>query len=351
MRQFSALIWLLFLGLIGLVASCSTQESEKKKHAEELDKTERVRIIALKNEEITRTVDYTATLEPYNEVHMAPTSPGKIEAIYVEMSDYVRKGEDLVRMNDAQLNQAQIQLNNLEMDYLRLDTLKKLGSISAQQYDQIKAQYESAKENVQFLKKNTILEAPFNGIISGKYFEAGEMYSGSPVPNVGKAAILSIIQVEKLKAIVSISEKYFPSIEKGMGVSLQFDVYPGETFAGEIFRIAPTIDPESRSFEIEVSINNQDERLRPGMFGRVTIGLEQETAKVLPAIAVLKMQGSNIRYLFIEKNGKAKRIEVTLGKRFDDKVEVISDKLKVGDHIIVEGQARLLEGDTVEVLE
>ncbi|MGQ8335916.1 efflux RND transporter periplasmic adaptor subunit [Sunxiuqinia sp. A32] len=350
MKQLNTFIFILAISALSLT-SCSDKKAEDgKKTNIEVAKAERVRTIILENQEITRTIEYTSTLVPFNIVHMAPTSPGRIEAINVEMGDKVRKGDELVRMNDAQLNQAMIQLNNLETDYSRLDTLKKLGSIAQQQYDQLKAQYEVAKENVQFLQKNTILEAPFNGVISGKYFEAGEMYSGAPVATVGKAAILSIIQVERLKAIVSISEKYFPSIHNGMEVSLQFDVYPGETFNGKIFRISPTINPQSRSFEVEVSVNNPTAKLRPGMFGRVTIGLEKTNANVLPALAILKMQGSNIRYLFVDNKGKAKRIEVQLGKRYDDKVEVISDELKLGDRVIIEGQARLLDEMPIEVL-
>ncbi|KOH42554.1 hypothetical protein NC99_46420 [Sunxiuqinia dokdonensis] len=340
-----------FIGLLAVLAisSCSAPKEEAETNTESGRLVERVRVTTLAKEEITRSIEYSASLEPFNTVHMVPASPGRIEAIHVELGDRVGKGQELVRMNDAQLNQARIQLNNLKADYARLDTLKKLGSIAEQQYEQLQAQYEAAKENVDFLEDNTLLLAPFNGLISGKYHEAGEMYSGSPVAEIGKAAILTIIQVDKLKAIVSISEKYFPNIQKGMPVSVTFDVYPGEKFAGQVFRIAPTINPQSRSFEIEVSMDNPAGKLRPGMFGRVTIGLENTEATVLPALAILKMQGSNVRYLFVERNGKAKRVEVTLGDRFDDKVEVISSELQSGDQIIVEGQARLLDGALVEV--
>jgi multidrug efflux pump subunit AcrA (membrane-fusion protein) len=87
------------------------------------------------------------------------------------------------------------------------------------------------------------------------------------------------------------------------------------------------------------------------MFTRITIDLEKTNALVLPAVAVLKMQGSNVRYLFVNENGKAKRIEVELGNRFDDKVEVISEELKIGDKVVVNGQARLLNGMEIEVVE
>lgn len=350
MNKLNTTLAVLALGIAGLT-SCTSQQADKNANAEQTEKIEHVRITVMEPEVITRTVVYTASMEPFNVVHMAPTTPGRIEKINVETGDRVREGQELVRMNDVQLKQAEIQLNNLQIEYNRLDTLNKLGSVAPQQYDQLKTQYDVAKENVAYIRKNTILVAPFNGIISGKYFEPGEMYSGSPVASIGKAAIISIIQVEKLKAIVSVSETYLPFVKNGMEVKLNFDVYPNETFTGKVILISPTINMQSRTFEIEIGVNNPGEKLRPGMFGRVTIPLEQTNALVLPAESILKMQGSNVRYLFKEENGVAKRLEVELGQRFDDKIEVISKDLKQGDHIIVEGQARLLDGNKVQVVQ
>ena len=85
------------------------------------------------------------------------------------------------------------------------------------------------------------------------------------------------------------------------------------------------------------------------MYCRVVLELGKVKALVVPALAVLKMQGSNERYIFLEKDGTAKRIIVTLGKRFDDLVEVESSELHEGDHLIIYGQARLLDGMRVQI--
>jgi RND family efflux transporter MFP subunit len=333
-----------------IVFSC-TQQADKQAVETTRASREVVRVLTLGEEEIARSVEYTSTLEPFNEVHLAPSTPGKIEAIRVEIGDRVNKGDVLIQMDDAQLIQSKIQTNNLQTDFSRLDTLRMAGSIAQQQYDQLASQYEMARKNVEFLSENTTITAPFSGVISGKYFENGEIYSGSPIATVGKAAIVSLIQIDELKAIVSISEKYFPSVKKGMEAKIKVDVYPDMEFTGKIYNIYPTINPQSRSFDVEVSINNSKNLLRPGMFTRITIDLEKTNALVLPAVAVLKMQGSNVRYLFVNENGKAKRIEVELGNRFDDKVEVISKELKIGDKVVVNGQARLLNGMEIEVVE
>lgn len=312
-------------------------------------RVEPIKVIQLSTQKVSHTIEYQATLEAFEEIHLAPASPGRIDAIHGEVGDKVSKGALLVQMDRTQLHQAEVQLKNITTNFKRYDTLQKVGSIAQQQYDQLETQYEVAKSNVDFLKENTKLISPFNGVISGKYFEAGEMYSAVPNTASGKAAILSLVQIDKLKAIVAISEKYFPQIKNGMSTTVTSDIYPGKTFSGRVSLVHPTINAASRTFDVEVTIDNSQRILRPGMFSRVTFSPDETEAILLPALAVLKMQGSNDRYLFIEQNGIAKRIPVTLGQRFDDNVEVISDQLKLGDNIVISGQARLLDGMKVKV--
>ena len=334
-----------------ILTSCmQNPKKDESNQSSESSKKEIVKVMELQYRTVARSVEYPATLEANEEVHMVPASPGRIEEINAEIGDRVTIGTALVQMDRTQLHQAEIQLKNLELDFRRLDTLAKYGSVAQQQYDQLKTQYEVAKSNVDFLRENTRLLAPFNGVISGRYFEPGEMFSGTPNTQAGKAAVLSIVQIDKLKAIVSISETYFPMVKKGIAASVKIDTYGERNFTGNILRIHPTINPLDRTFQVEVLINNRENLLRPGMFCRVTFDLDQEEALLLPSIAVLKMQGSNDRYLFVNENGKAKRISVTIGKRYDDDIEVFSDELKPGEQVIVTGQARLLDGMQVEVV-
>lgn len=336
---------------LAIMVSCSQGEPKEKLQTGETSqaKKEMVRVMELQMQTVARSIEYPATLTAYDEVHLAPASPGRIEGIFAEVGDRVVKGAPLVQMDRTQLHQAEIQLKNLETDFARLDTLAKYGSIAQQPYDQMKTQLDITKSNVEFLKENTRLLAPFNGIISGRYFEPGEMYSGAPNTQAGKAAVLSIVQIDRLKAIVALSEKYFPQVKNGMEATVGIDIYPNQAFTGRVERVHPTIDPSNRTFNVEIIINNREGLLRPGMFSRITFDLDKEEAILLPSMAVLKMQGSNDRYLFVEKNGVAKRISVTIGKRYDDDIEVFSDSLHPGDHIIIAGQSRLLDGIPVEV--
>jgi len=308
-----------------------------------------VQIVPLAKTKISRTIDYTATILPFEEVNMAPSTPGRIDRIYVEVGDRINKGDELFLMDRTQLYQQKVQLSSLEKDLSRLDTLLRSGSAKQQQYDQMKTQYEVLKTNVEFMEQNTLLRAPFYGIVTGKYFEDGEMYSGTPTTTAGRAAVVTVQQVNPLKVNVGISEQYYPLIRKGMKAEIIADVYSGEKFTGTIFRIAPTINPATRSFIAEIEVPNRKDLLKPGMFVRVSMDLGEVETFVVPAGTVLLQEGTNIRYVFVEENGIAKRVEVVLGKRFDDKLEIISDNLKEGDRLVSEGQSRLLNNDKIEI--
>ena len=123
------------------------------------------------------------------------------------------------------------------------------------------------------------------------------------------------------------------------------DVYKGEKFTGTVFRIAPTINAGSRSFITELELPNKNDLLKPGMFVRVSMDLGEVETFVVPANTVLMQEGTNIRFVFLEKNNVAERVEVTLGKRFDDQLEILSSNIKEGDMLVTEGQARLINGD------
>ena len=315
-------------------------------------KPEMVKVLKLEYQKISKSVEYSSTLKAFEEVHLVSATPGKIDEILVEVGSRVRRGDLLVKMDQTQFLQSMLQLKNLEADFNRLDTLQKVGGISQQQFEQVRTQYEITRANVEFLKKNAQLTAPFDGVVSGKYFEEGEMYSGVPNTMSGKAAIISIVQINPLKAIVSIPETYFPSITTGMKTTISCDLYPDQTYPGTIFRKYPTIDPASHSFEIEIQVSNPGEKLRPGMFSRVFINLGETSALIVPAIAVVKQEGTNDRYIYLVKEGNtARKIRVEIGERYDDRFEIISDEIQSGDQIIVSGQEKLKDNSPVVIVE
>jgi RND family efflux transporter MFP subunit len=338
---------LLFVIMGTTMVSCATSQGEQDEKKERT--IEKVSAVTIEEKLVERTVDYPCTLNPFEENYLAPASPARIEKIYVEVSNHVKQGQIIAQMDRTQLVQAETQLKTLKLDYDRLDTLAKLGSVARQQFDQIKGQYDITKSNVDFLTENTQLLAPFTGVIADKYFEDGELYSGAPNTAAGKAALVRLIQIDNLKAFVNVPEQYFPKITSGMKVEIVSEIYPDETFEGTVFRIHPTIDPTSHNFQIEVKIPNGKQKLRPGMYTHVSLGMGEEKALIVPGGAVLKLQGSNDRYVFVVDNNKAKRVTVLPGKRYDENVEIISDEIKAGDKIITKGQSRLSDGVEIEL--
>jgi RND family efflux transporter MFP subunit len=308
-----------------------------------------VKTQVLAMDSIHRTLDYTANVIAFEELYFAPSQPGRISAINVEVGDRVQKGQELVKMEQTQLTQALLQVEEARRNYLRMDTLYNLNSIPKQQYDQVKTQYEIALSNLEFLQDNTVLTAPFSGVVTEKYYEAGEVYSGAPNTQVGKAAIVTLMQISKVKAVVSISEQYFAEITEGMTAELTTDNYPGRVFVGRIYKLYPTIDAATRTFKVEILIDNKKELLRPGMYANVAIQLKLERVLLVPSIAVVKEDGTNNRYVFIHENGIARKVNVEVGMRRNDRVEVISNKIKPGVELVVAGQSKLMDGDEVDV--
>ena len=343
------LIQYILAGML-FIGCSSSGGSDKNQEAADDQRTEPVRVMEVAYADVARSATYTANLQAYREVHLVPATPGRISKIFVEPGNRVTEGQVVVEMDQTQLHQALVQMSSIETDYRRIDTLRRVGSVSQQQYDQISTQFDLIRSNVAFLKENTRLVAPFSGKVSGKYFENGEMFSGAPNTAAGKAAILSIVQTNRLKALVNVAERFYPNVKQGMTVKIQSDLYSDQVFPGTVSAIYPVIDPATRTFKIEITVPNQQDMLIPGMFARAILEFDQVQAIVVPSLAIMKLQGSNERFVFLEQDGRAKRVVVELGDRYDEMVELISDEISTGDKLIIAGQSRLLDGTPVSVI-
>ncbi len=332
---------LVSLSTIALVlSSCS---GDKVKSTETTTKKfENVKTQILEKKPIARNLEFSTTLIAYDKMAVAPTSPGRIQKILVEVGTRVSKNQLLVEMDKSNYLQSKVTFENLETDFQRVSKLNESNNISKQVYDQTKAKYEAAKTSLQDLEKNTFLRAPFSGVVSAKNYENGELYSGNPV--------LTLVDMSSLKATINIPETYYPLVRKGMHVDLTSDIYPNQTFPAAIDIVYPTIDESTHTFSVQLKVPNTKQVLRPGMFARVGMQLDKIETITVPYQAVLKLQGSNERYVFLNNNGIAKRVSVKLGDRFDDRVEIISSEIKQGDELVVLGQARLNEGSKLNIV-
>lgn len=319
------------------IASCE----QKKTQDETAVREELVETTVIHNQQITRILDFSTNLEGYQTENVAPSMQGRIEHIYTEVGTPVKKGQLLVRMDQNQYNNTKLSFANLEVELSRIEALQESGAISKQTYDKTKLSYDQTKETLSYLEKNTFVKAQFEGVISAKNYEDGELYGGQP--------ILVLTQINNLKALISVPESYFPQVKKGMKVEIRSDIYPGETFPASIEVIYPTIDKSSHTFQVKLIIPNASLKLRPGMYVHTELSMGLDKALLAPYNAVQKLTGSNERYIFLNEDGIAKRVFVETGARYDEYVEIISSEVKDGDILVTVGQARIVDGSKLKV--
>ena len=325
--------------LSAFIASCGA----KKDAQQEEERIENVKVSKLVKQKVSREIELSTTLQGYETMKIAPSVTGTIEHIYVEVGSRVNAGDLLVRMDQKQLNTTKLTFANASVEFERVKVLHETGTVTQQAFDQAKLAYDQTKENLEFLTDNTFVKALFGGVISAKNYEDGELYNGNP--------ILELTQTHQLKALISIPESYIPNIKKGMNLMVASDVYPNQEFPAIIEIVYPTIDPNTHTFQVKLKMTNSENKLRPGMYVRTTLKLGEVDGLMVPYQAVLKLTGSNERYVFINDNGVAKRVRVTLGNRFNELIEIIADELKEGDELITVGQAKLIDGIRLNVME
>lgn len=294
-------------------------------------------------QDIDQISTFTATVEAMKVNNIAPQAPLRIKELYAEVGDHVKEGQKLVDLDDYSLRQMAIQLENNKIEFERVDELYAVGGVSKSEWDARKLAYDISKTNYNNLAENTVLLAPISGIVTARNYDIGDMYSsGNP--------IYVVEQIRPVKLKVNISEALFTSIKKGMEVDITFDAYGDEQFKGTVSLIYPTIDPQTRTFPVEVKVSNQDEKVRPGMFARVSVAHGTENRVLAPDLAITKQTGSGDRYIFVVKaDNTVSYQKVEVGQRLDDKFEIISG-VEDGDMVVTSGQTRLNKGKKVEIV-
>jgi RND family efflux transporter MFP subunit len=326
------------LPIIGLMLLVSC--TEKKQDAGEETRV-KVKTIIARQQVVDKTETYTANVQADVINQITPALPGRIEKICVEIGDRVNKGQLLVQMESSSLQQQTSQLANLERDYERYSELLKVGGIAQQTVDQVKTQIDVLKAAMKNVEDNTQLRSPINGVVTARNYDNGNVFAQQP--------ILTIQQLNPLKAILNISESNFAKVKIGMPVDLRLSVYEDETFSGKVSLIYPIIDATTHTFGVEVSISNRDLKVRPGMFARVTLNFGSQEKVVLPDVAIQKQSGSNDKYVYTVENGAASYRKVELGQRLGDQYEILSG-ISAGQEVVIAGQARLIDGTKVEII-
>lgn len=328
------------LMLAGVVFSCKSGEGEAV--AVETEAIPQVRTQQVFEREVEQIETFTATVEAEVKNNISPMMSLRIKQVLVEVGDNVKKGQILARLDATNLEQAKLKMVNDSIEFARIDQLYQVGGISKSNWDAMKMAANVSRSNYNNLLENTILRSPVNGIVTARNYDAGDMYAMA-------APVYVVEQITPVKLMVNVSEKLFTQIKKGMEVDVKLDVYGDELFKGKVSLVYPTINAATRTFPVEITIPNGNQRVRPGMFARVTFSYGTANHVVVPDQAVVKQTGSGDKYVYVYNNGTIEFKKVELGRRLGTEYELIGG-VASGDNVVTEGHSRVVNGGKAEVV-
>lgn len=335
-----------------LLPACSSDGN--KKDGADGETKPLVKVETVDRQEVVQEGIYTATVEPDLLNNISASAPNRIKKILVDEGMQVAKGETLVILDDVntstyqmQVDNAKANLENVKLNYDRAVELLKIGGGTQQNVDQMQLQLTNAENalanaerTLRNVTENTVLVSPISGVVTKRNYDPGDM--------TGSLPILTIARVRPVKIVINVSESELSKIKKGMPAIVTFDTYGNEEFQGTITMVSPTVDAASRTFGCEITVPNNDERILPGMFGRVRLNLGVENHVVVPDLAIVKQPGSGNHYVYVYKDGKVSYCKVELGQRLGKSYELLSG-VEPGSQVVISGQSRLADGIEVEL--
>lgn len=309
-------------------------------------------------------------------VDVAPRTNGRLLTVSVQMGDPVRRGQVIGKIEDreiveqvsqaeasqqvskATIRQREADLNVAKLNFDRSKNLFERQLLAKQalddaesrylaaeaQIDLSKAQLAQAEARLQELKinlQNTNVTSPVDGYVGKRNVDPGAMVSQN-------TPIASVVDISKLKMVVNVVEKDIRLVTVGDSGDVDVDAYPGEKFHGRIARVAPVLDPATRTATMEIEIANNDKRLKPGMYARVSLTVEErKNTLVAPKTAVIDFENKRGVWTPNDDN-RAKFVPVQLGIEDTDRIEILGG-LKEGDRIVTTGATAVRNNDQLVV--
>lgn len=332
---------LMFMFMAASLVACNSTSEKSTDVAETTETAVTIKTAVAEVQTVDVLETYTSEIMAYKENDITPAAQGlHIDKIYVDVGDKVYAGQTIVTLDQTTLKQQELNLATTEDNYNRMIPVYEAGGISEQQITQMKNTLDLQREVVENLRKNSTIKSPISGVVTARNFEDGDLFASMP--------ILHIMQIDKLKVMANVSEQYFTNVKVGDKVTIEVDIFPGETFEGSVSRINPALDARTRTFSVEITIPNSSLKLRPGMYARATFNMGSRQSVMIPDQALQKQTGSSERYVFVIENGVANYRFVTDGRRVGDKIEII-EGVKAGDEIATTSFVRLMDGKRVTV--
>jgi membrane fusion protein (multidrug efflux system) len=297
---------------------------------------------------LSEQVTAIGTLLSDEAVTVSSEIPGRLKEIHFKEGEPVEKGAPLFTLDDsvyrAQLSDAEAKLKLAEQTHQRTTQLFKNKYATAQSADEATSNLAVSTATVELARvqlEKTRIAAPFSGIVGLRHVSVGEYITSGQ-------ALVNLEAIDPVKADFRVPERFLPAIRVGQAIRIKVDAYPDETFEGKVYAIDPRLDVAGRSLLVRALLPNKDQRLRPGLFARVTVLLQlKEDALSVPEQAIVP-QGDS-QYVFRIINGKAALTKVVIGTRREGRVEIV-DGLSVGDEVVTAGQLKIRDGSAVSIV-
>jgi RND family efflux transporter MFP subunit len=348
-----ALLLVLALGLSFCV--------KKQKTADLQQKPLRVKVQAPEKGTLAKYFNYKGTVSAWKTANIAPEASGRVGRILKKQGDRVAAGELLATldMTSLELQQKQARaavavaetaFQNARLNEERMRKLFASQAVSSMQYenatlarDAADTQLKSAKATldlVDYTVRQSNMRAPFAGIIAAKNMEEGDMIN--PMMGMGQS-ILTLMDLSRVKVTVDAPAEEIEKIRIGQKCLVKISSRPGETFAGEVYSKNLAADPLSKTFKVEIKIDNPEMKIKAGVYADISIEyLRRENISLLPLSALL----AGDREVLVNENGVARKRAVTIGERNGTRFEVTSG-LRPDERVIVEGNYDLKDGTAV----
>ena len=291
----------------------------------------------------------TAPIESFAEADVIAKVEGEVREILFEEGDEVKAGQVLARLDGdrlrLELNESRARLNKMKRDFERNQELRDKGLLSEGDYEKLRYDLEAleASFNLASLELDyTQIRAPIDGVVSERYIKVGTTI------RIGDPAF-RVTSFDPLVAYLHVPEREYRQIRAGQPVAIDIDALAGQRVAASVTRISPIVDPETGTFKITIEIRDGERRIKPGMFGRVSIVYDHhEDVLQIPRGAIVEYRGEQT--VFVVEDGKAVRRTVQTGYGYNGMVEV-TDGLLETDEVITVGQVGLKPDATVAVIE
>ena len=290
----------------------------------------------------------TAALEAPNEAMVVAKTSGVLIDLMAEEGDEVRKGQTLARIDPERLRlevaRSEASLRKLEAEYARSQELFERKLIAADANERIRfdlatqrAAYNLAKLELSY----TNVQAPFDGVIAQRMVKEGNLI------NLNQT-MFRLVDSRRLEAVLNVPERELATLQTGLPVTLAVDAIPGSTVQGIIDRLSPVVDAATGTFRVTASFVDPEGRLKPGMFGRISVVYEQRAeALTVPRIALLE-EGDETA-VYVVRGGAAVKTPVGLGYVNGEFAEVRRG-LEEGDRVVTAGKVAVRDGTKVEVI-